>query len=128
MRRPNDLHRQLTGRHQLCGSDVGRLLGPRQSTVGRADGKTLGFINPAIYNIGLGSNYLIDFHDITSGSNGFSATVGYDLVTGWGSPNGPALVNALAGTVPAGFTLSSLAKYLIGIAGCLREPLRLPVP
>ena len=75
-------------------------------------GKTLGFINPAIYNIGLGSNYLIDFHDITSGSNGFSATVGYDLVTGWGSPNGPALVNALAGTAPAGFTLSSSPNTL----------------
>ena len=30
----------------------------------------LGFINPAIYPIGLGSGYSTDFHDITSGSNG----------------------------------------------------------
>lgn len=58
---------------------------------------TLGFLNPTIYSIGLGSSYDNDFHDITSGSNGaYSAQLGYDLVTGWGSPNGAGLVNALA--------------------------------
>ena len=30
---------------------------------------TLGFINPALYTIGLGSDYDTDFHDITSGGN-----------------------------------------------------------
>ena len=50
--------------------------------------KTLGFINPSLYTIGDGSNYDTDFHDITSGSNGYSATTAYDLATGWGSPNG----------------------------------------
>jgi subtilase family serine protease len=60
--------------------------------------KTLGFINPTLYTIGEGSSYDSDFHDITSGSNGFSATTGYDLATGWGSPNGSALLNALAGS------------------------------
>jgi subtilase family serine protease len=69
---------------------------------------TVGFINPSIYTIGLGSNYNTDFHDITSGSNGYSATVGYDLATGWGSPNGSALINALAGSSPgSGFSLSA---------------------
>jgi hypothetical protein len=38
----------------------------------------------------VGSSYDTDFHDITSGSNGYSATTGYDLATGWGSPNGAA--------------------------------------
>ncbi len=58
---------------------------------------TLGFINPSIYKIGLGSSYSTDFHDITSGSNGkYSAETGYDLVTGWGSPNGSGLINTLA--------------------------------
>jgi subtilase family serine protease len=63
-----------------------------------AKGKsTLGFINPAIYSIGAGAAYHDDFHDITSGSNGkYSAEPGYDLVTGWGSPNGTGLINALA--------------------------------
>jgi kumamolisin len=72
-------------------------------------GKTLGFINPALYSIGEGSSYDSDFHDITSGSNGYSATTGYDLATGWGSPNGVSLINALAGstTQTPGFSLSA---------------------
>ena len=58
---------------------------------------TVGFINPTIYTIGLGSSYSADFHDITSGSNGaYSAEIGYDLVTGWGSPNGTGLIDSLA--------------------------------
>ena len=61
----------------------------------------LGFMNPLIYPIGVGSNYNADFHDITSGSNGYSAVTGYDLATGWGSPNGTALLSALAGTASA---------------------------
>jgi kumamolisin len=58
-------------------------------------GKPLGFINPTLYTIGLGSTYDTDFHDITSGSNGYSATTGYDLATGLGSPNGSNLIKAL---------------------------------
>lgn len=58
---------------------------------------TLGFINPTLYTLYGGSSYDTDFHDITSGSNGtYTATVGYDLVTGIGSPNGANLINALA--------------------------------
>ena len=68
---------------------------------------TLGFINPTLYTIGLGSSYDSDFHDITSGSNGYPATVGYDLATGWGSPNGSALINALAGTTSASYSISA---------------------
>jgi kumamolisin len=65
-----------------------------------ADGKsTLGFINPALYTIGLGPSYNTDLHDITSGSNGYSATTGYDLATGWGSPNGSALISDLINTI-----------------------------
>ena len=62
-------------------------------------GSTLGFLNPALYAIGVGSNYDSDFHDITSGNNGkYNAVIGYDLVTGWGSPNGPNLIDALDGS------------------------------
>jgi subtilase family serine protease len=58
----------------------------------------VGFFNPAIYAIGTGSSYHSDFHDIVKGSNGqFSAVTNFDLVTGWGSPTGPNLINALAG-------------------------------
>src|ERR1700729_2701511 len=59
---------------------------------------TLGFLNPTIYSQNITSSYATDFHDITSGTSGsFSTTTGYDLVTGWGSPNGVGLINALAG-------------------------------
>ena len=58
----------------------------------------LGFINPIIYSLGLGSGYNTDFHDITSGSNGYPAVTGYDLATGWGSPNATGLIDALAAT------------------------------
>jgi xanthomonalisin len=66
---------------------------------------TVGFINPALYDLGVSANRASVFHDITSGSNppsvgegtGFSAVPGYDLVTGWGSPAGPALIDQLAG-------------------------------
>jgi subtilase family serine protease len=70
---------------------------------------TLGFINPTIYAQNVTSAYATDFHDITSGTSGsYSAVVGYDLVTGWGSPNGVGLINALTGTgtTPA-FTISA---------------------
>jgi kumamolisin len=69
---------------------------------------TLGFINPAIYDIGLSASYDTDFHDIASGSNGEPATIGYDLATGWGSPNGSALITALLSTINTpGFGLTA---------------------
>ena len=79
-----------------------------QQSVANGNG-LLGFINPSLYSIGGGSNYNSDFHDIVSGSNGDSATTGYDLATGWGSPNGSGLLTALAGgsTSSPGFSLSA---------------------
>src|SRR5580692_1368270 len=70
---------------------------------------SIGFINPMIYaqNVSggaLSAGYSANFHDITSGTSGsYSADTGYDLVTGWGSPNGTALISALtsASTSPA---------------------------
>jgi hypothetical protein len=74
----------------------------------------VGFLNPLIYAIGKSSSYTNDFHDITTGNNEngsfptmFSAVSGYDLCTGWGSPRGQTLINALAGTNTApNFSLS----------------------
>src|SRR5271163_3121079 len=63
---------------------------------------TLGFLNPIIYAQNVTSSYSTDFHDITSGTSGsFSAVTGYDLVTGWGSPNGAGLINALTTGLPS---------------------------
>jgi hypothetical protein len=73
----------------------------QQSIVAR--GTTIGFLNPALYAIGAGSNYTNCFHDIATGNNigtntpGFyNAVANYDLCTGLGTPNGTNLINALA--------------------------------
>jgi hypothetical protein len=71
-----------------------------------ANGKSsIGTFNQTIYNIGRYSNsYPTLLHDITTGNNtnssgsptNFFAVTGYDLATGWGSPNGSNLINQLA--------------------------------
>ena len=74
---------------------------------------TIGFINPTIYAQNVTSSYGSDFHDVTSGTSGsYSAVTGYDLVTGWGSPN-LGLISALTGaaSTPA-FTLGASPSAL----------------
>jgi subtilase family serine protease len=67
----------------------------------------LGFVNPAIYRIARGSSYHQAFHDITTGNNvmtmpypvgtaGYQTAAGWDLATGWGSPDAQLLVPLLA--------------------------------
>lgn len=86
-----------------------------------ASGKgTVGFANPAIYRIGASPSYGYCFHDTTTGNNTgtgtaglYKATNGYDLCTGWGTPNGTNLINALASSppyiiqAPVGLTVSN---------------------
>ena len=66
-----------------------------------------GFINPAVYAIGKSSIYNSCFNDITTGNNfspssptNFPAVTGYDLCTGWGTPTGSNLINALVWPPP----------------------------
>jgi subtilase family serine protease len=73
----------------------------------------IGFIDATLSQIGTGSNYDTDFHDIQAGNNDtenqtvwFSAVAGYDLVTGWGSPGGQSLIDDLAGKAVPGFWIS----------------------
>jgi subtilase family serine protease len=56
----------------------------------------VGFFLPTIYkNNATASTYHATFHDITSGKSGsYSAVAGFDLVTGWGSPQA-ALITSL---------------------------------
>jgi kumamolisin len=79
----------------------------------------IGFLNPTIYvqNVSggaLSAAYPTNFHDITSGTSGsYSAVKGYDLVTGWGSPNA-GLLAALTGAVPtSGFSLSGTPLSIV---------------
>jgi subtilase family serine protease len=98
---------------------------------------TLGFLNPTIYGIGQDANYGSVFHDITVGNNetstkctvgtlgclpdgdvGFDATTGFDLVSGWGSPNGPTVFDALFPTTTnANFSMSATPSVLSLTAG-----------
>ena len=74
-----------------------------QSRTAAAKG-TLGFANTLIYQIGAGSRYATDFHDIADNSTNlfYHATAGYDNATGWGTINGSGLftdlVNGTSGT------------------------------
>ncbi len=57
-------------------------------------GRRIGFFNPTLYTLGTQTASFASppFHDITSGTNlYYPATAGYDLATGWGSPDGVAL-------------------------------------
>jgi subtilase family serine protease len=76
----------------------------------------LGLADNAFYALGKGSSYNSVFHDISDSSNDdlnsnfsgglypvyYNAVAGYDLCTGWGSPKGMAMVNALVGPLPTG--------------------------
>jgi subtilase family serine protease len=68
-------------------------------------GHSLGFVNPALYAIARGPCYHAAFHDITTGGNtvefppktfrGYTATPGWDPVTGLGSPDARVLIPLL---------------------------------
>jgi uncharacterized repeat protein (TIGR01451 family) len=84
----------------------------------------VGFINPAIYALGQTAGYTTSMHDITTGNNTnsgsptqFFAVAGYDLCTGWGSPNGSNLINALAPR-PSATVISNVSASLV-FEGCL---------
>ena len=75
----------------------------------------VGFLNPTVYTIGLGSKYGSSFHDTITGNNtsgssptNFYAVVGYDLCTGWGTPAGSNLISAV---------LAPIVNPLLSIVG-----------
>ncbi|HUI28936.1 MAG TPA: protease pro-enzyme activation domain-containing protein [Candidatus Acidoferrales bacterium] len=90
-------------------------------------GEYVGFINPSAYWIGANNASLGGFHDIATGNNAwpgssgkFSAVSGYDLCTGWGTPYGQNLINAITASVWAGtvnissnFTVPSGVSLLV---------------
>jgi subtilase family serine protease len=71
----------------------------------------LGQFLPSLYR--LGSEQMrsgpVVFRDITQGSNGFPAGVGFDLATGWGAP----LIDALAANLQAGRVCDTTIDCLV---------------
>jgi kumamolisin len=59
----------------------------------------VGYVNPTLYQ--QVAAVAGAFHDITSGNNGaYQAGPGWNACTGWGSPNGAAILQALASASP----------------------------
>src|SRR5262249_43426061 len=77
-------------------------------------GKPVGFINPLLYK----TKVAAALRDVTVGTNdptggvigAYSAKVGWDPCTGWGSPDGARLLTALATTGPASASKPSTAS------------------
>jgi subtilase family serine protease len=70
-------------------------------------GRDLGFLNPALYSVADNpAKYAADFYDVTTGNNqttsipGYSASVGWDAVTGLGTPNVAHLIPDLIAATP----------------------------
>ena len=65
-------------------------------------GHPLGFLNLKLYSLSALVGQSLFFHDITNGNNsfngvpGYGATTGWDLASGWGTPNLGKLVGELA--------------------------------
>jgi hypothetical protein len=92
-------------------------------------GAPQGFLNSKIYSLATSSSTSWAFNDIDSGNNlvpcqagstgcanggsiGYSAGIGYDQVTGWGSVDATALINAFNGTPNPHFLLLPASRYV----------------
>ena len=96
-------------------------------------GTTMGFLNPALYAAGESASTATIYNDVVGGTDPaypagtptYTAVAGYDIVTGWGSPNGAGLINYLAGAPAADFGLapSSVSVQNGGPAVMVQIPL-----
>lgn len=89
----------------------------------------LGFLNPALYAIGRSPSSTNLFHDVSVGNNTnpssptrFFAVPGYDLCTGWGTPNGSDLLNALLAPVDTLQVSSAAELSFSGVVGGPFQP------
>jgi hypothetical protein len=76
-----------------------------------------GLVDYSLYNIAKGANYNTGFHDIVIGNNivlgvGYNATVGWDPITGLGSPNVGQLAELLANQNGNPDAFSPITPYL----------------
>jgi kumamolisin len=80
---------------------------PDHASASRGPGHRLGYVTPVLYQtIGpgtdaatvgaLGCTDVVEGNNTTAPAGGYSAGPGYDAVSGWGTPNGVKLAEALA--------------------------------
>jgi pro-kumamolisin-like protein/PKD domain-containing protein len=81
----------------VAGTSVASPVWAGMTSVGdQRAGRALGFLDPALYAVLRGPDYSAAVHDVTIGNNGYSAGVGWDPVTGIGTPNDAVLFPLLA--------------------------------
>lgn len=87
----------------VCGTSAASpQLAAMTSIADQYAGHDLGDIHPTLYKLASGPSYGTYFYDVTSGNNqtssvpGYSASTGWDPITGLGTPNAATLVPALA--------------------------------
>jgi subtilase family serine protease len=79
-------------------------------------GRSLGYLNTALYHVGSSpAHFATSFHDVTTGNNsfvgvpGFNAGPGWDVPTGFGSPQSGDIVSLLTRFVSAGDGTAAIA-------------------
>jgi kumamolisin len=84
-------------------------------------GQAVGYLNPVLYSLPLTAGA---FHDITTGDNditghhgSYAARPGWDACTGWGTPDGAKLLQALTAHTGAMASVSSPGTTRAGRAG-----------
>ncbi len=111
-----------------------------------SSGPPIGFLNPALYTRSQNPPVTPPLHVVVTGNNDaengccgqpyFNAVTGYDLVTGWGTPNGRALIDALAppsaplariSTSPTALSLPPGTSGSVTVTVSSRSPLNLAV-
>ncbi len=98
----------------------------------QAAGQRLGQLAPLLYNpsvLGQQPSSCAPYHDVTTGTNlYYSAGVGWDFPTGWGSPNAYNLVRALVPSLPpaTGVSSSAAARSQLSTSGQTTWSLYLP--
>lgn len=96
------------GYYGICGTSAASpQFAAMVSLADQMAGKNLGLINDSLYQLAAGPNYGTYFNDVTVGNNqtdpsvpGYSASTGWDPVTGLGTPIAANLVPALAALGP----------------------------
>ncbi|WP_158621241.1 protease pro-enzyme activation domain-containing protein [Dyella dinghuensis] len=91
----------------------------------QADGTNLGFATPVIYKVAQLSKlgYATAFHDITAGNNdGYSAVVGWDYTSGWGS----VIVNGFANLATVSISSSNSPLVSFGTLPALQVTTPIP--
>lgn len=108
-------------------------LADAKSIAGGGTSLSTSTVQNTLYGLYNSASYSTDFHDITTGNNGFAAGVGYDLATGIGSPQAANLVPVLAASgnlppaasLPAGGTASGGS---IHVSGAVTTPIVTSLP